>query len=87
MIFARALLERQGKANRAGADVPEQDPERVHIHAVVIATGKEFWGHVNGGAYNRTGHHGFWLAESQVGYFTAVLGIQLKTKNETLAIV
>ena len=36
LVLAGTLLEGLWELHRAGAEVPEQDPERVHVHRVIV---------------------------------------------------
>ena len=80
VIFASALLKCQGKADCACADIPEKDTKGVHVYAVVIATRKQFWRHVNGCPYDGSRHHCLWFTKPKVCYFATVLRVQLQAR-------
>ena len=82
MVLVGALLEGGGQPHVARTHVPEEDAERVHVHAVVVVTGEQFGGHVYWRPHNAATHHGLGLAESQVRYFTTVVPVQLKVKKK-----
>ncbi|RUS75380.1 hypothetical protein EGW08_016870, partial [Elysia chlorotica] len=66
LVLVGALLKRVRQAHVARTHVPEQDAERVDIHAVVIVTSKQLRRHVDGRAHDAAAHHRLRLAEAQV---------------------
>lgn len=58
------------------AYVPEQNAKRINVNRVVIFATEQLWSHVYGRSDNRARHHGFRLAESEVGDLRSVPLVQ-----------
>jgi len=77
VVLAGALLERERQPHVAGADVPEEHAERVHVHRAVVLAREELGRHVDRRAHHAARHHRLRLAEAQVRDLGPVLRVQL----------
>lgn len=64
------------------ADVPKQNPERVNVDRIVVIAREQLRRHMDRSADDRSRHHRFGLAKSQICDFRAIRVIQLQKKTD-----
>src|SRR6218665_1136142 len=76
-FFTDAAVEVRRKTDASSTDVPEENSKCIDINTVVVASGKQFGGHVDWSSYDAAGHHRLGLAESEICQLPSVFIIQL----------
>lgn len=64
LVLASVVVGRE--VVTVAADVPEEDPEGVHIHGVVVLPTEHLRSHVNGRAHKGVAHHCAGLAKPKI---------------------
>lgn len=81
LLLAVKLLKMIRQPHLPGANVPEQNPERVHVHARVVPPRQQFRRHVYRRPDDAPRHHRLRYAETKIRQLRSVVSIQLKHQD------